>query len=94
MAELPDELSIRVTLSTLSRYRATDSRDWGQAAGDALLWAVLIGWDCEEEHEHDDVMCSTGAFQEIAERHRWSPDWAQIVRQMRRAVQRVTVTET
>lgn len=87
------ELTIQETLNTLGRYIATDSRDWGLSAGDALLWAVLLGWDCEEDHQHDDG-CSNGAFQEVAERHRWSPEWQKTVRQMRRAVLRCTGAET
>lgn len=86
---MPD-LSIETTLSTLSRLVATDSRDWGQANGDAILWAVLVGWNCEEEHEHDDFICSTGAFQKIADRHRWAPEFAELIQDMRRAVRRCT----
>lgn len=80
------EWSIKATLKTLGRYVATDSRDWGQTPGNALLWAVLLGWDCEEEHVHDDDMCSSGTFQQIAQRHRWSAEFAETVQQMRRAV--------
>lgn len=80
------ELSIESTLRTLRRYIATDSRDWGQSKGDAILWAVLVGWDCEEEHEHDDAMCSTDTFQAIADRHDWGPEFAEHVQAMRRAV--------
>lgn len=86
MAELP----IKVTLQSLGQYMATDSRDWGQAPTDALLWAVLLGWDCEETHEHDDVMCSAGVFEMMAERHQWAPEFAELIRDMRRAVLRCT----
>lgn len=82
------ELSIGVTLETLARYIATDSRDWGQAKCDAILWAVLVGWGCEEEHEHDEFMCSAGGFERMAERHRWAPEFAELIKDMRRAVAR------
>lgn len=85
---MPD-LSINVTLSTLRRFIATDSRDWAQAKGDAVLWAVLVGWDCEEDHEHD-VDCSGGGLQAMVERHRWAPEFVELIRGMRHAVRRCT----
>ncbi|WP_435610874.1 hypothetical protein [Streptomyces sp. C10-9-1] len=53
----------------LERLLATSSRDWQTDPVDAWLWAVLVGWDCEET-EHTDS-CVHGALEETAAMHDW-----------------------
>lgn len=86
----PGPVTIQDALRALRHTIATDARDWGRTPGDAILWAVLVGWGCEEQHEHDEVICGgTGVLQGLAERHRWSPEFVERLQQMRQAVARV-----
>lgn len=55
----------------LERMISTSSRDWGEYRVDAWLWAVLVGWDCEDDHEHDETCDDGAAMQEMAKRHGW-----------------------
>lgn len=50
---------LRETLAWITRMAATDSRDWSLARGDALLYAVLVGWNA--------------ALPDVAARHQWPP---------------------
>jgi len=73
-------------LDSLNRLIVHSSRDWGLARADAWLYAVLVGWDCEENHEHDDVCENGEAIQEMAKQHKWLPGDIERVRRYREAV--------
>ncbi|MFI0822253.1 hypothetical protein ACH4TX_42230 [Streptomyces sp. NPDC021098] len=73
----------------LESLLATSSKDWGACREDAWLWAVLVGWDCEEDHEHNATCDDGGAMQEIAERYGWSPEAVAKARRYRAAVRAV-----
>jgi hypothetical protein len=73
-------------LEAVHRAMATDSRDWGQARADAWLYAVLVGWDCEEVHDHEYELCSAGAFDEVATRHGWTAAHRSLIRALRQAI--------
>lgn len=68
---------------------ATSSRDWGEYRVDAWLWAVLCGWECEEDHVHDDVLCTPGTLEEIASIHGWDEAAVAKARRYRAAVRAV-----
>lgn len=73
----------------LGRLIATSSRDWSTYRVDAWLYAVLCGWDCEEDHIHD-RMCDDGeAMKEMQERHGWDDETVAKVRRYRTAVRRI-----
>ncbi|MCM1972293.1 hypothetical protein [Streptomyces sp. G1] len=83
------------TLATLAaifegfgRLLATSSRDWGQYAPDAWLYAVILGWDCEQT-EHD-ATCTHGAMEEMQERHGWDDGTVAKARRYRAAVRALT----
>ncbi|MFB9558672.1 hypothetical protein [Streptomyces roseoviridis] len=63
---------------------ATSSRDWAEYAVDAWLYAVVLGWDCEET-EHDDT-CTHGVMEEMAEAHGWDEAAVAKARRYRAAV--------
>jgi hypothetical protein len=67
----------------------TSSRDWGQYRVDAWLWAVLVGWDCEEQHEHNGHCNNGAAMQEMADRHGWDDVAVDKARRYRDAVRAV-----
>jgi hypothetical protein len=84
----PETQALAPMLEGLHRLLATSSRDWGQYAPDAWLWAVLCGWDCEEGHAHDGD-CD-GAMAEIAAKHGWGDDTVAKARRYRAAVRALT----
>lgn len=69
----------------LERLLATSARDWGDYRADAWLYAVLIGWDCEEEHDP----CDCAAMREVAQLHGWDDATVAKARRYRDAVRRV-----
>jgi len=72
---------------SLGRVLATSSRDWGTYRVDAWLWAVLCGWDCEEQHEHGETCGgSWEAMREMADKHGWSEETVARLRSYRAAV--------
>jgi hypothetical protein len=77
-------------LEGLARLIATSSRDWGEYRVDAWLWAVLVGWDCEDDHEHDDLCENGAAMREMAERHGWDDATVSKARRYRNAIRAVT----
>ncbi|GAA3718007.1 hypothetical protein [Streptomyces tremellae] len=69
----------------------TSSREWGEYPVDAWLYAVLVGWDCETDHEHDDVCGGAAAMAEMAERHGWSDEAVAKARRYRATVRAVAL---
>ena len=85
MAEEPAPL-VEV-FESLARVLTTSSRDWGAYWADAWLYGVLVGWDCEEAHEHDGAWCGgDAATRGMAEQHGWSEDAVARLRRYRAAV--------
>jgi hypothetical protein len=72
----------------LTRLITTSSRDWSEYRVDAWLWAVLVGWDCEEAHTHDET-CEGGSLEEIAAMHGWDEAAIAKARRYRAAVRAV-----
>jgi hypothetical protein len=77
---------LREALKLCGRLISCHSRDWGQDASDALLWAVLCGWECEEDHDHDDLCGGSGALEEVAGRFGWPEARVKHISQLRRSI--------
>ncbi|MEZ3180739.1 hypothetical protein KYY02_19225 [Streptomyces pimonensis] len=75
---------LAAALEGMERLITTSSRDWGTYRVDAWLYAVLVGWDCEDT-THDDT-CVHGALEEMASRHGWDADAVAKARRYRAAV--------
>lgn len=89
--ELADTLSdVAAALAAVADVMATDSRDWSRARGDAWLYGVLVGWDCEEDHDHGAAECEGGALDEVATGHGWTAAHRARLRTLRRAVRAAT----
>ncbi|MFD7980242.1 hypothetical protein [Streptomyces sp. NPDC059071] len=71
-------------LLSVRRRMATSSRDWGAHHGDAWLYALLIGWDCEQEHEHTGDC--PALLDEMAAQHGWSANLVAVARKHRAAL--------
>jgi hypothetical protein len=64
------------------RYKmAASSRDWSQDSDDAWLYAVLYGWDCEQQHEHTSN-CRI-LLEQVAATHRWDTERVARIRKQR-----------
>lgn len=61
-------------IDALRSIVASDSRDFSMRKRDAALYGILLGWDCGEGHEHDDVCGSDDAMVEMAARHGWDDE--------------------
>jgi hypothetical protein len=74
-------------LDTLARILAGDPRDWSLDRGDAWLWGVLLGWDCEDHPVAVgcDETC-TNALVSVAERHGWNDVEVDVLRKMRATI--------
>lgn len=60
-AAVPALLGAKTALEHLRTRLTLDSRDWTADKLDALLYAVLVGWNCEntdEGHVHNDIDCA------------------------------------
>ncbi|MFJ8727688.1 hypothetical protein [Streptomyces sp. NPDC093269] len=70
---VPALLGVQTSLEALRSRITTDSRDWAADKLDAWLWAVLVGWDCENtdpDHVHNDIDCAgTQGLWDIAKTH-------------------------
>jgi hypothetical protein len=82
----PRPNALAEALASLHHLLAHNSRDWGLDRADAWLYAVLVGWDCEMTHEHNDVCENGEAIQEIAAQHNWAPGDIERVRRYRAAI--------
>ncbi|WP_329126126.1 hypothetical protein [Streptomyces sp. NBC_01353] len=72
------------TLLVLRSRMKTNSRDWAATEDDAWLYAVLMGWDCEQQHDHTDDCARL--LQEVAAKHGWSEDRVARIRKFRAAL--------
>jgi hypothetical protein len=72
-AAIPALLGAKTALEALRTRITLDSRDWAADKQDALLWAVLVGWNCEDpdpDHVHNDIDCAgTQGLWNIARQH-------------------------
>lgn len=95
VTELRDELkqmrALAPMLDGLHTLLATSSRDWQPYRVDAWLWAVLCGWDCEQD-EHDET-CTHGALEETAALHGWDDATVAKARRYRAAVRAVAAPD-
>ncbi|WP_410633336.1 hypothetical protein [Amycolatopsis sp. cmx-4-83] len=64
----------------------SDSRDWSVDQVDAIVWALLVGWGCEEDHKHDDDCGGQGAFREVMDRFGWDSRTVKMIRLGRAAI--------
>ncbi|MGX1708886.1 hypothetical protein ACWIFI_06105 [Streptomyces albidoflavus] len=86
-AEVTDRSTLAAALSGLETLIATSSRDWGTHRVDAWIYAVLVGWDCEED-QHDET-CTHGALESAAVKHGWTDGMVAKARRYRDAVRRM-----
>lgn len=74
---------------------ATDSRDWSTNRVDAVLWGLINGWACEEDHQHtgdldddhpDKNPECIDAMPELIAKHGWTAREVNLLRRGRAAI--------
>jgi len=86
LARLRAERAVLVDMfAGFERLLVTSARDWGRYRVDAWLYAVLVGWDCDDPNDP----CDSGAMDEIAQAHGWDTAAVAKARRYRDAVRRV-----
>lgn len=77
---------LRDALNSVHRTMVHDSRDWALDRRDAWLYAILIGWTCEDDHVHDDDCLGDDPLIETARAHGWDDDTVARLRTYRAAI--------
>lgn len=80
---------LREALVRMRGSMVAASKDWSTYGPDAALYGVLVGWDCEETHQHDEVCGGQSATLEVGFQHHWSPQVVRELRRFRRAIRAV-----
>jgi hypothetical protein len=87
-----ERMGLRHTLRELGHVMATSATDWGVHHGEARLYAVLVGWECEgdcldpgnPEHHCDSTLWH------MAARHGWTVGTVERIRAQRARIREVT----
>jgi len=77
---------VRDVLNSAYRTMVHDSRDWARDRRDAWLYAILVGWICEDDHAHDDLCMGDEPLIETAQRHGWDEETVTRLRAYRAAI--------
>jgi hypothetical protein len=64
--------------------------DWADNRYTAYVYAVLLGWGCQEQHDHDDACGGDAALLEVAAKHRWDEFRVKYIREMRAGLAPIT----
>ena len=64
----------------------TSSEDWAATFDKAWLYGLFVGWDCEEDHEHDQDCGGPWSLEELAHRGLWPPPAVAKLRSLRSTV--------
>lgn len=83
-----ERATLALVFEGFGKLLATSSRDWQPYRVDAWLYAVVLGWDCEQATHTD--WCTHGALEETAEMHGWDAATIAKARRYRAAVRALT----
>jgi len=67
--------------------------DWADNRYNAYVYAVLIGWGCQEPHDHDDECGGDARLLEVAAKHRWDEHRIKYIREMRAGLAPITTPQ-
>jgi hypothetical protein len=76
---------LRVALRSITSRITTSARDFSAYETDAWVYGIAVGWDCEEDHDHDDICGGTAAMADLVARHGWDETAVARLRAHRRA---------
>lgn len=63
--------NLRDALRSITSRMTTSAMDFGDYEPNAWVYGIAVGWDCEEDHDHDDICGGTGAMAELVEHFGW-----------------------
>jgi hypothetical protein len=72
-------------LRSIASRITTSAMDYSDYEPNAWVYGIAVGWDCEEDHDHDDLCGGTAAMAELTARFGWGDDAVTLLRQYRRA---------
>ena len=85
---------LRTALKSITSRITTSARDFSDYGTDAWVYGIAVGWECEEDHDHDDICGGTAALDEVAARHGWDEAAVTRLRAHRKAYETATRTPT
>lgn len=77
---------VRDGLNSAYRTMVHDSRDWAATKRDAWLYAILVGWTCEDHHAHNDLCMGDEPLIQTARAYGWDDATVARLRSYRAAV--------
>jgi hypothetical protein len=72
-------------LSSITSRMTSAATDFGAYEPDSWVYGIAVGWDCEEDHDHDDLCGGTGAMDELIACHGWDETAVARLRELREA---------
>jgi hypothetical protein len=82
-AEAAEDL--RAALNSIKSRITTSAMDFSDYEPNAWVYGIAVGWDCEEDHEHDDLCGGTAAMEELTARFDWDEAAVTRLRDLRKA---------
>ncbi|MYS16126.1 hypothetical protein [Streptomyces sp. SID4982] len=64
----------------------SSGRDYAYNSSDAWIFGVLVGWECEESHEHGPTCKAETLLSTLAKTHGWREDYVARLREHRAIV--------
>lgn len=83
---MSDSADLTVVLSWLQAAVAASQRDYAHDPFDAYIFGVLVGWECEENHEHGPTCRGEALMSSLAKTHGWREDYVAMLREHRAIV--------
>lgn len=71
-------------LNAVARRMTTEARDWSLTRGDAWLYGLFVGWECDDQHQHGEL-CPM-ALDEVAREHGWTIEDLKTLRRQHSAI--------
>ena len=71
-AVLSTPAGVSAALKSVTSRITTSARDFSDYGTDAWVYGIAVGWDCEEDHDHDGICGGAAALDEVAVRHGWN----------------------
>jgi hypothetical protein len=77
--------SLGDALHSITSRITSSAMDFGDYEPNAWVYGIAVGWDCEEDHDHDDICGGTAAMAELRARFGWDEAAVARLRALRKA---------
>jgi hypothetical protein len=85
LAEAAARGDLVTALRSIASRITTSAMDYADYEPNAWVYGIAVGWDCEEDHEHDDLCGGTAAMEELTARFGWDEAAVTRLRDLRKA---------